>query len=133
MMMLQLFRPTSGSNSDTRPLNPDWTLLLFLLGWNMISESPHFGLEGSHLNQTMFWGIKEDGVEKEHGITTQSPASAVIPASERVIQNPYTQRVISPTGAPVNANSERNTEAEDVSNLTKEKQIYLKIPKGYFC
>lgn len=115
MMMLQFLRFKSGSSSDTRPLNSDWTFVLFLLVWNIISESLHFCFRASHLYQTICFGVKPEPGMKEHGITTQSPASAVISPSLRVIQTPFWQCSFpSPMGASVNANSEKNTETEDI-------------------
>lgn len=54
----------------------------------MISDVKHFDLEYSHLNQTIFWGVKETGMLKEHGITRHSPAGAVISSSGKETQNP---------------------------------------------
>ena len=98
MIMLQFPWLRSGSNSDTRPLNPDWT---FLLVRNMMSESPHLCLSGSHLYQITFLGLKTWSVVKEHGITTQSPASAGISASLRVAQSPIIQSCLLKLNSPV--------------------------------
>ena len=106
MMMLQFFWFRSDCSSDTRPLNWGWTFLLFLLVWNITSESPHLRLD-SHLYQTICSVIKTWLVLKEHGITTQSPASAVISPSLRVIQYPLLQ---CSTDAPVTC--KRNTATE---------------------
>ena len=88
--------------------------MFFLFVWNIMSESPHLCLLGSHLYQTICWVVKLSGVVKEHGITTQSPASAVISLSVRVIQNPYGQYCLSLTDAPVIAIRKRKTGTEDI-------------------
>lgn len=107
MMMLQFFWLKSEFNSDTRPSNPGWRFLLFLFEWNIMSESPHPSLDGLHLYQTIFWGLKPKPVVKEHGKTTESPVSAVISASVRVTQNLFWQCCLLLIDAPVWGNKGR--------------------------
>lgn len=101
MMMLQFCRVLSGSSSDTRPLNPVCTSVLFSSEWNIVSEAKHL-LHGSHFNQIISICVKYVCL-KEHGITTQSPASAVIVASLRETQAFPLQNSLN---APVNENGE---------------------------
>lgn len=92
-MMLQFLMFMSVSSSVNRLLNKSCISLLFFM-----PELVHLG---SHLNQSMFSGIRLYGVEKEHCITAQSPASAVICSSLRVIQKSFSQNVFD-TEEPVN-------------------------------
>lgn len=102
MMMLQFRRVLSGSSSDTRPLNPVCTSVLSSSEWNIVSEAGHLLHHGSHFNQIISICLKSVCL-KEHGITTQSPASAVIVASLRETQKFPLQNSFN---APANENGE---------------------------
>lgn len=64
---------------------------------------PHLGSDTSHLYQAICLGVKPTAVVKEHGITTQSPASTVTSPSLRVTQYPLTQCCRPQAEAPINA------------------------------
>lgn len=109
-MMLQFRRAMSGSSRDTRPLNRVWTSGLFSSEWNIVSEGEHL-LHDSHFNQIIAVGAKQAGL-KEHGMTTQSPASDDIVVSLRETQKSPRQCSRNAPGKSIGNN--------EVQILTKE-------------
>lgn len=112
-MKLQFLSLVLGSSRDTLPLDQKRSMLCR----SNMSESIHVCLD-SHFNQAMCKGLTSGGVEKEHGITAQSPASAVISRSVRLIQNPSVQGICT-FEVPVNKAQKDKSNTRIVYNMLK--------------